>query len=90
MRAANMCPALGFVRVRIRLRRFGRSLPSSFDHAYRYENGFSEVREAGGQDLQIDRHFRRRARFFLVRPAPTRSARSPRAPITPPLAQFSP
>ena len=48
------------------------------------------VREAGGPDLQIDRHLRRRARFFLVRPAPPAQPGHPEPQQPPPLAQFSP
>jgi hypothetical protein len=62
--------ALGFMRVRIRLRRFGRSLPSSLVHAYRYENAFLWSATAGGQDLQSGRHVRLRSPFFVVSPAP--------------------
>eukprot|EP00966_Prymnesium_polylepis_P311359 7193656-Prymnesium_polylepis.1 len=44
----------------------------------------------GGQYLQIDRHIRRRAHFFLVRPAPPAQPGHPEPQQPPPLIPHSP
>ena len=49
-----------------------------------------DARHLQGQDVQLDRHIRRRACFFLVRPVPSAQPGHPEPHQPPPLAQTIP